>query len=67
MYRINYGNTQVSGSFPSLRMARDYLTRCDGRAFLEKMEDNGEFFPCSPATGRFLDMTAPENKDHPAA
>jgi hypothetical protein len=66
MYRINYGNCQVSSSFPSIRMARDYLAKCDGYAYMERREDTGEYFPCNPATGRFLDMTSAKNEDHPA-
>lgn len=65
-YRINYGNTQVSSSFHSLKMARDYLKLCDGYAYMERQEDNGEWFPCNPETGTFLDMTSPANADHPA-
>jgi len=66
MYLINYGNNQISGHFPALRMARDYLAKCDGYAYMERREDTGEYFPCDPKTGRFLDMTSPKNSDHPA-
>lgn len=67
MYRINYGNRQVSGTFELLRMAREYLhNKCDGYSYMQRQEDNGEWYPCNPDTGRFLDMTSPENKDHPA-
>jgi len=63
MYRINYGNMEVSGRFPALRMAQEYLKKCDGYAYLERREDNGEYFPCDAATGRFLNMTDPRQRD----
>lgn len=65
MYHINYGNCQVSSRFPSLRMAREYLALCDGYAYMERREESGEYFPCNPETGHFLDMTSPENSEHP--
>lgn len=65
MYRINYGNTQVSGSFKSLSNAREFFALCDGYAYLERRE-NGEWFPCHAKTGYFLDMTDTKNAEHPA-
>lgn len=66
MYRINFNNCQVSGRFERLSHAREYLAKCDGYAYMERREDNGEYFPCNPDTGHFLDMTSPKNQDHPA-
>ena len=66
MYRVNYGNGQVTGSFTLLCVAREYLQKCDGYAYMQRREDNGEYFLCDAETGHFLDMTAPENKDHPS-
>ena len=63
MYRINYGNGQVSGRVPSLRMAREHLKVCDGYAFMQRREDNGEYYPCDAQTGRFLDMTDLRQRD----
>lgn len=65
MYRVNFGNCQVSGGFKLLKQAREYLALCDGYAYLERW-DSGEYFPCDKMTGHFLDMTAKKNKDHPA-
>ena len=62
MYRINYGNCQVSASFSRLSHAREYLKTCDGYSFMEKREDNGEYYPCDKDTGHFLDMTLEKNK-----
>ena len=68
MYRINYGNCQVSGIFDKLRTARGFLNnKCDGYSYMQKQEGNGEWFSCNPYTGHFLDMTLPVNKDHPAS
>jgi hypothetical protein len=63
MYRVNYGNGQVTGAFPALKMAREQLEACDGYSFMERLEDNGEYFPCNSSTGRFLDMTDPRQVD----
>ena len=65
MYRVNYNNCQVSGSFERLSHAREYLSLCDGYAYLERRE-NGEWFPCHAKTGHFLDMTNEQNASHPA-
>jgi len=65
MYRVNFNNCQVSGSFERLSHAREYLSRCDGYSYLERRE-NSEWFPCNPQTGHFLDMTDKQNADHPA-
>ena len=61
MYRVNYGNCQVSPSFSNLKHASEHLKQCDGHAYMEG-RDNGDWFPCSPENGRFLDMTNPKNK-----
>ena len=61
MYRVNYGNCQVSPSFSNLKHAREHLKQCDGYAFMEG-RDNGEYFPCDKNTGHFLDMTLDKNK-----
>ncbi len=63
-YRLNYGQGQVSCN-ASLSQVNEW-EKFHGGSYVEKKEwDTGEWFPCSPK-GHFLDMTAPENKDHPA-
>lgn len=64
--RINYNQGQVSGAFSQIAECRRLLQQCGG-AYMQRQEaDTGEWFPCNPQTGAFLDMTAPENKGHPA-
>ena len=62
--RWNYGQGQVSPTFSHIKLAIQH--GCEvGAGWLERREDTGEWFPCSNA-GTFLDMTAEENRDHPA-
>jgi hypothetical protein len=37
--------------------------KLDLASFMERLEDNGEYFPCNSSTGRFLDMTDPRQVD----
>jgi len=64
--RINYNQGQVSASFSSMTLLRSALAN-HGAAYAERQNhQTGEWFPCNPTNGAFLDMTAPENKEHPA-